>query len=44
MKPKTLDALTLGFGTTAAMWAVAYLGRLPARAETAREGESDAGS
>ena len=30
MKARTLEALTLGFGTTVAMWAVGYLGRLPA--------------
>ena len=30
MKARTVEALTLGFGTTAAMWAVGYFGRLPA--------------
>ncbi len=30
MKTGTVEALTLGFGTTVAMWAVGYVGRLPA--------------
>ena len=30
MKARTVEALTLGFGTTVAMWAVGYVGRLPA--------------